>query len=298
MEEDQTSRQGVVAKLKSTRLPDGYDEDAIRAEPVEDTEDILNPAEAKAADYHARRMDAIRGSFQPRIETAKERLDNETERWEEIRGDEDRLPRYSSQWFYWPFMAVLAIGEVPLNKLSFELFFQESPLMSLVVAAVIGLVLIALAHRIGVVLRHFRYNGQRGSYWVQAVQAVVLVAITGALIYGVSVLRQGYIAFVTQPELGFAELLQNNQVGEIAQIVLTTGLGAEGWIFLLINAAILLVGISAAFFCHDPHPDFEKVDRLRKSHEKELMKVRHALADKQAAELRRYASVRHRLKQG
>jgi hypothetical protein len=260
----------------------------------------LSPAEAKADDFHRRRLLATYAGFQSKITSTEDRMDLEKLKWDEIHDVEERLPRYSSQWFYWPFMAILTIGEIPLNKLSFELFFQESPLMSLVVAGVVGLVLIALAHRIGVVMRHFAYaaRGSIGRLSVQILQIAILAGVVGALIYGVSVLRQGYLTFIAQPDLGFAELLQSNQIGEAAQMVLGVGLGTEGWIFLVINAAILLVGISAAFFCHDPHPDFEKVDRAHKKHMKKLAKIKQKLAEQQAVELRRYANVRHRLKAG
>ena len=301
MEDTRSTSNGVVANIKPTRLPDAYresEDNGFELIGYRPPKDELLPAEAKADDLHKRNLLAIYGTFKTRLDTAREQLDAETERWEQIQSEEERLPRYSSQWFYWPFMLVLTLGEIPLNKLSFELFFQESPLMSLVVAGLGGLLLIAMAHRIGMMLRHFRYNGRRGGFVVQSLQVAILTLLAGALVYGVSVLRQGYLTFVSQPELGFAELLQNNQIGEAAQMALSVGLGTEGWIFLLINAAILILGISAAFFCHDPHPDFEKVDRAKRGHEKELMKIRHALADKQSAELRRYASVRHRLKQG
>ena len=41
---------------------------------------------------------------------------------------------------------VLALLEVPINKLAVEFFFQESPFLALILALTIGVVLITLAH--------------------------------------------------------------------------------------------------------------------------------------------------------
>ncbi len=245
--------------------------------------------------HHQRLMDVIKAQYQPHSTHLAGQQGQTMRTLSEIKDEENREPRYSSHFFYWPFLALLALCEVPVNRFSFELFFRESPTIAMVVAGLVGVVLMGLAHGVGTVLRHFGYNWRRGSRWVSIVWLAVFVAMIGALVYGVSVFRQGYLTFVQQPDPTFAQMLQDQQIGRVAVTALQGGLGAEGWIFLALNLAIVVVGVSAAYFCHDPHPDYEKVDRERRRLVKAIGALEARRGKAEAREKDRHARVMRRL---
>ncbi|MBD3770718.1 MAG: hypothetical protein IE925_11270 [Rhodobacterales bacterium] len=240
-------------------------------------------------DDHARRVGVIRTRFASRLESAGARVNRAQSTWDEIHGEVNRQPRYSGPWFYMPFMILLAIAEVPINRLSFELFFRESPAIALVVSLLVGGVLVVLSHRLGMALGRFEYFSKQHGWVREALQVVVVTLLIGALCYGLSVLRQGFLAAAVAPEFGFADAMNGGGAGA-ALMSLEPGLNLEGWIFLFINVAVVLVGVSASYFCHDAHPDFQKADVERKRSEKELAKLKAQVADAEAAEQRRYAN--------
>lgn len=241
-------------------------------------------------------MAAIDTRFSQRTKDAEDRLTLASDQWDVIYGAEDRFPSYSSPWFYWPFMIVLAICEAPVNRLSFELFFGESPLISLGVSLLVGSVLVTLAHVAGTAARRFRYSCSRPfGMWSSLIQILLSFTLILALCYGVAVLRQGYLAFLTRPDPSISALIDNQQIGEAAMLALTTQLALEGWIFLWINLGIVTVGTLAAFLCHDMHPVYEMLDRQKKKAQKQLNLLHAQKSDAEAAEKRRYASQLQRL---
>jgi hypothetical protein len=243
----------------------------------------------------ARRMEAVDTRWSGRQANMREQLQHTNEVWDDIQASEERQPRYSSPWFYWPFMVALAIAEVPINRFSFELFFRESPAVALLVSFLVGGLLVTLAHRLGMIMCRFGYNAKRKNWWGEALQVAAVVMLIVALAYGVSILRQGYLAFITQPEMGFGQALENQEYGGAAIMALKGGLGVDGWIFMLINLAVVAVGVSAAYFCHDPHPDFERIDRKKHKLEKQAAKMQAKRADEEAVEKRRFANQMRRL---
>ncbi len=165
----------------------------------------------------------------------------------------------------------------------------------MIVALLVGVVLMGLAHGVGVVTRRMGYHSRDGIHWVGVAWLTVFLLMIVGLTYGVAVFRQGYLSFVTQPDPSFAELLQTQQFGQAALIALNGGLKAEGWIFLFINLAIVVVGVSAAYFCHDAHPDFERADKEKKLVTKSLARVDRLRGKADAKEKQRYANVMRRL---
>lgn len=268
----------AAGELSARHLPDGYDEPAERGSLAQD---------------HVRRLAAITKRYEAKLTHAMSRVQRANSVWDEIQGEVNRQPRYSSPWFYMPFMIALAIAEVPINRLSFELFFRESPAISLVVSLLVGGVLVALSHRLGMLFCRFGYFTRRHGWKVELSQVVVVTALIGALCYGLSVLRQGFLAAAIQPEIGFAEAMSG--AGSLEMLRLNASLALEGWIFLFINLAVVLVGVSAAFFCHDGHPDFQKADIERKKAEKAIATIRTQIAEAEAAEQRRHANQLRRI---
>lgn len=282
----------------------GQKKDALSVVPSKASETALPPAPLQSElipdndrpasgdplrDDHARRLQVINTRFSARLESAKARADRAHATWDEIHGEVNRQPRYSGPWFYMPFMILLAIAEVPINRLSFELFFRESPAIALVVSLLVGGVLVILSHRLGLLLGRFGYFAKQRGWFLEFAQVAVVVILIGALCYGLSVLRQGFLEAAVAPEIGFADAMNGGGAGA-ALMSLKAGLGLEGWIFLFINLAVVLVGVSASYFCHDAHPDFQAADVERKRAEKALAVLRAQVADAEAAEQRRHAN--------
>ncbi|MCA8897402.1 MAG: hypothetical protein R3C00_07145 [Hyphomonas sp.] len=274
-----TQDSNAPEELAVQRLPDGYDEPDEPAGELEQD--------------HSRRLAAINKRHEARLTHALSRAYRANSLWDEIQGEVNRQPRYSSPWFYMPFMIALSIAEVPINRLSFELFFRESPLISLVVSLLVGGILVTLAHRVGMLLCRFGYYSKLRGWKVELAQVLVVTLLIGALCYGLSVLRQGFLQAAVQPEIGFADAMSGT--GSLEMLKLNAALGLEGWIFLFINLAVVLVGVSAAFFCHDGHPDFQKADIERKRAEKAVAVIRSHIAEAEAAEQRRHANQLRRL---
>lgn len=239
---------------------------------------------------HDGHMQAIETKFGGRIADAKETVDTISGKWDTIQAEVDRQPRYARSIFYWPFMVALMLFEIPVNRLSFELFFRESPTVSLGVAFLVGVILVTLAHRLGVVLCRFGYHVKKSGWIGQLLQVVLITAIILALIYGVSVLRQGYLDFETQPQASFSDMLAGTGAAQVAGEMFKAGLGISGWIFFAINIGIVAVGLTAAYFSHDPHPDFQAADIQLKKAEKKLAQIKGQRADAESIEQRRHAN--------
>ena len=241
-------------------------------------------------ELHDGNMKSIETRYGGRIADAQEDLNSINEKWDAIQADVDRQPRYARAFFYWPFMLVLMLFEIPVNRLSFELFFRESPVVSLGVAFLVGVILVTLAHRLGLIFCRFGYNLKRKAWVTELVQALLITAVILALVYGVSVLRQGYLDFETQPQASFADMLAGTGAAQMAGEMFQSGLGISGWIFFAINMGIIAVGMTASYFSHDPHPDFQSADIRRKKCEKVLGHIKGQRADAEATELRRHAN--------
>lgn len=247
---------------------------------------------------HKANRSAIDLKFSERVQSAESAYKEAADTWGDIEAKVKRQPRYARGIFYWPLMMALTLFEIPVNRLSFELFFRESPVVALGVAFMVGIILIALAHRLGLMLCRFGHHtrpsedGERNyvSILWQTVQALIVSGIVLALIYGISVLRQGYLDFVTQPQTGFADMLANGGVSQAATLAFESGLGTAGWIFFAINLGIIAVGVTASYFSHDPHPDYQRADLEKKRTERQLRTLQRARADARATEECRYAN--------
>jgi hypothetical protein len=246
--------------------------------------------------FHADRKKGIADKFDTQISNTDDSLARAGNAWDHIFGDENRQPRYAAAWLYWPVLVLMALAEVPVNRLSFELFFGESPTIMFIVAALVGAIFMAFAHGVGIVSRQFRYHVEKaGGPWVAIGQLAVMLLFVVVLSYGVAVFRQAYLDFATRPDPSFAELMRTQQFGQAALAAAQTQLKVEGWVFLFINLAIVFVGGLVAYFCHDPHPDFQKTDEEQKKLQRELDGLDKRRARAEAAETLRHANVIRRL---
>lgn len=247
----------------------------------------------QAAEFHRATRKRINDRFDGKIDTANSALELAAEAYDRVQADQnDREPLYwrpPFSWLYWFFLAALAVAEVPVNRLSFQLFFNESPTVVMAVAALIGTILIMFAHWAGMIMRRFRYScREKGGALASLGRLTGVSALILVLCHGVAIFRQAYLAFATQPDPSFAAAIENDQFGEAALIALQSSLSIDGTIFMLINLAIVGVGVLFAFYRHDPHPNFEELDRGRLSAMRDLKRLQEQRDWELDRERRRY----------
>ncbi|MBP7339805.1 hypothetical protein [Niveispirillum sp.] len=170
--------------------------------------------------------------------------------------------RVSLVWAYPFLMLLVCLAEVPVNRMAFEFFFQETPLLSLFISLVIGGVLALFAHFIGLWLKQANRHERMGARLSYYAGALVLAGLSGALVYFIAAMRQHFLALLeADAGTSFADLLRQGDLTATAAQVTSTELGSAGWTLLVINLVILTVGVVASFVRHDPHPDYEPLSR-------------------------------------
>ena len=80
----------------------------------------------------------------PEYEKIEEDLKNAKDDYERIRAELNRPLLTKFERVYMPFLAILAVAEVPINRQAFELFFSEAPAVILVLALATGIMLVFL----------------------------------------------------------------------------------------------------------------------------------------------------------
>lgn len=175
----------------------------------------------------------------------------------------------------------LAVAEVPVNRLAFQFFFQESPLIGLVLALLVGGIFMFMAHVAGTVARQLGYYRGVGGKAMGLATVFGIVALVGVAVVLLAAIRQLFVDFLQQEQsANLSELIKGN-LGSIATRAFQTELGEAGWTLLVLNVLIFVAGALLAFFRHDPHPDYESAikkaarldKRLRKAqrrHQKQL----------------------------
>ena len=194
--------------------------------------------------------------------------------------------------FYIPFMTLLAFAEVFVNSMAFELFFESSQLISIIVATGVGAMLVFFAHITGASFKRTQSKEVPVSKANTYLSMGVLNSLVVVLIFYLSKMRQAFVSISNQEAQGFdldpEKLLNSDTPGlnealgsqNILDSLMQINLGPEGMFLLLINVAIYVCGFVAAFVRHDSHPDYEKAQRNYDKDRKELFKVRKLLDDK------------------
>ncbi len=212
--------------------------------------------------------------------------------------------------FYIPFMILLAFAEVFVNSMAFELFFESSKLISLIVATGIGAMLVFFAHITGLSFKKTQSSEvsvPKGNIYLSMGALNSLVAV---LIYYLSKMREAFITITNQTEQGLSldpENLLNsgNNPGieealgtpNILDTLMQINLGQEGMFLLLINVAVYVCGFVASFVRHDSHPDYEKAEKIYEKDRKELFKVKKLFDDKIAGIDKKRSDLHLKIKQ-
>ncbi len=171
------------------------------------------------------------------------------------------LRRHVHPFIYLFLLVSFGLVEMPLNRLSFELFFEEAQWIAWIMALGAGTMLMGLAHFGGTGVRQFRSKGRSAASLLLGLLGLALIFLAaGVLLYVVAVLRQGYVDFALgNANADMTESILGNESlpDQVAGVILNTNLGGIGLQFLALNGVIFSVGVFLAFFRHDPDHDYE-----------------------------------------
>jgi hypothetical protein len=187
---------------------------------------------------------------------------------------------------YIPFMILLGIAEIPVNRLAFELFFEQSPIISLILSGAIGGLFVFFAHIIGSQLRNTQCyelnNDDTKTYFTLA--ALTLMSLL--VMYFLGVMREQLVAVQASANLNLEDLLNDDTQSAISGGITSIAIGSKGLMLLLLNIAIYVSGIIMAFLRHDPHPQYEEVFNKHSKAKNQLLKYQKNYELKQVEMLR------------
>ncbi|HEX2526312.1 MAG TPA: hypothetical protein VHL31_08410 [Geminicoccus sp.] len=209
----------------------------------------------------------------------------------QIEADLGRPLRTSMVPIYPFILLIIAIAEIPINRLAFELFFQEAPIVSLFLSFAVGLLLAFFAHQAGLWLRQAASYKTLGGKLGHLAGVLLIIAIAAPLLYFIAAMRQHYLALLeAEAASDFGTLLRQGLEGGLssAREVLSVELGGPGWTLLILNMALLVVGAIVSFVRHDPHPDYEAAVTQSKRTERRLNKMRWNYERREAALSRQF----------
>jgi hypothetical protein len=236
-------------------------------------------------------LDKTVGQRSTRMQNAAEQFAASRGRAAQIEADLGRPLRTSMVPVYPFVLLVIAIAEIPINRLAFELFFQEAPIVSLFLSFAVGLLLAFFAHQAGLWLRQATSHKTLGSKLGHLGGVVLIIAIAVPLLYFIAAMRQHYLALIeAEAATDFGTLLRQGLEGGLssAREVLSVELSGPGWTLLILNLALLTVGAIVSFVRHDPHPDYEAAVTQAKRAERRLNKMRSAYERQEAALSRQF----------
>ena len=186
--------------------------------------------------------------------------------------------RRSLVGFYLPVMVLLALVEIPVNRLAFELFFQEQPAVSLALAFVVGAVLVFFAHMVGTLVRRMETPSRMTQQVRRGVGIALFVGLTGVLMYLLAGMRQLYVRLLESEQgSSLSAMVQGLTGGGAIQTMANVAgeqLGTAGWTLLVLNVVIFVFGATAAFLRHDPHPDYEAAWRQQERARRRMTRLR------------------------
>ncbi|HEX3350826.1 MAG TPA: hypothetical protein VHS58_22265 [Acetobacteraceae bacterium] len=179
--------------------------------------------------------------------------------------------------FYLAALVALALIEVPVNRLAFELFFQEQPIFSLLLALAAGAVLIFFAHIVGTLIRRVEQPSPRAQQARRIGAIALFLILAGGLIYVLASMRQLYVHLLESEQGSLqqqVEALTNRGAASAISNVASTNLGTAGVTLLVINVVLFAVGAALSFMRHDPHPDYEAAHRAELRARRRLTRLR------------------------
>ena len=198
------------------------------------------------------------GNQSSKHEKLEEDLQNAKIDYDRLRSELNRPVLTKFEKFYLPFLLILSLAEIPVNRKAFALFFTGEGYVLLLLAIAVGAMLIFFSHIIGHLVREAGSNDSPPNLRTKQYMGISSISIVViVLVYILALMRQK-LADVEKAGGTFEDLVANGGVQNF-QEALFTPLGTDGAILLVLNMTIIAAGIIASFFRHDPHPYYEKV---------------------------------------
>jgi len=281
------------------RIKGGAEAEGGTPEPEQAVREPRSEAYLRAKETHEATLVEINELFGGRVQIQKTKVEQAASNYEALKAAERREPvfwRAPFSWIYLLLLAGLALAEVPINRLSFELFFAEDPQTLVLVAILVGVVLMALAHPTGLIMRRYQHAKKTSGATGSVVALTVLIVLIVGMCYGISIFRQAYLNLQNTPDASLETMVNADNFFEAAAHAwsLNPTLETVGWIFLAINLGIICIGVFFSFFRHDPHPSFEQLHKDRDREDKALESLIIERDDRLAAERGRFAAERRR----
>ena len=165
--------------------------------------------------------------------------------YERIRAELNRPLLTKFERVYIPFLAILALAEVPINRQAFELFFSEAPGVILVLALATGIMLVFFAHTLGHLIKENSGPENKRKMSAQTMAGIGAISfVTVVLMYFLAVMRQSYANVSKGADETFGDLFSEGESLELFQDSLFQPLSGEGISLLVLNFSIYF-----AFWC-------------------------------------------------
>jgi len=189
---------------------------------------------------------------------------------------------------YIPVMILLSLAEVPVNRLAFELFFEQSPIISLALSLAIGSLFVFFAHIIGSQLRHSQCKelSPETSKIFGTLAALFFMSLL--VMYFLGIMREQLVAVQNSANLNLEDLLNDDNQTSVTNGMTSLLIGSKGLMLLLLNLAIYISGVILAFFRHDPHPRYESASDNFEKAKTSLLKYQKRFEIKQVEKFREF----------
>ena len=265
MQETISSAKGAWARYETAHA--SYEDELAQQKSADEyqvnngiPQEIRNLEEQKSESEQL--FESKEGRNSSEYEKIEEDLKNAKDDYERIRAELNRPLLTKFERVYMPFLAILAVAEVPINRQAFELFFSEAPAVILVLALATGVMLVFFAHSLGHLIKENSGSENKGRMSAQAIAGIGSISVvTAVLMYFLAVMRQSYANVSKGADETFGSLFDDGQSLELFQDSLLQPLGPEGLSLLVLNFSIYFAGILASFFRHDSNPHYEKITK-------------------------------------
>ena len=158
---------------------------------------------------------------------------------------------------YAALLILLSIVEVPVNKMAFELVFEESSLLIPILAFSVGSIFMYFAHIWGKRIKeHMEPLNNMPLKSTLIISALIGAGYVFAVTTLVKMREKLFNIMNIDDSFNAQEFLESGNV--VSQIAETT-ISSAGAGMMMINFAIIATGFTASYFRHDSHPEYEKL---------------------------------------
>ena len=276
------------AEQAKAELADHFHEISDKSErQLAKSEESFGQKQKKALDF----LDAEIGETSQNFQSLKSKYESAQVECTKIANQLGRPLQTSMVGGYIPLMALLALAEIPVNRLAFELYFESMPAVSLLLSAAVGALLIFFAHTIGKQLKHTRCDitATKNSNTYLAIFGISALCIL--VMFYLGIMREQVVALQGVGGLNLEDLtLEDLSSSSGSSTSMSFTIGPAAFFLVVLNFAIFLTGVVAAFVRHDSHPFFEKLSTTLQSAESKFSAAERLYEQRQLEIMKDFAS--------